>query len=307
MALYKKTDQAPEKETVVITLYGEPGCFKTSLALTSLNPVLIDFDGGLWRAHGIDKVDKFIMEGGWHELERNIDDGMFDEHQTIITDTAKTALDNYLAPAIMEENPSMKSAAGGLTPGGYGALSQRFKESYIRKFKGKVLIFIAHEKEESESDYTTYKPDITGGTYGIIMQMSDLVMWVHKENDKVVLRSENSSRYISKDRGISTLEVPHYSDPSWEGFFQREVIAKVILSLSLNVKKTEDETMVANEWIKKIAGIGTLEEMNTFVRDIKALESNQAIKSLVTDKMVKHAKSNGWQKVKGKHEFEKVS
>lgn len=300
MPLYKKTDRAPEKSTAVITIYGEPGCFKTSLALTAKNPVLIDFDGGLWRAYGIDQKDKFIAEKGWMEVEQAINEGAFEEYDTIICDTVKTALDNYLAALIMEENPGMKSVGGGLTMQGYGALSVRFKEQFIRKFPGKVLVFIAHEKEEMESDFTTCRPDITGATYGIIMQISDQVMWLTKENDKVVMHSENSGKYISKNTAkLKAIELPNCETKEWADFFQREVIDKVINAMSLSVKKTGEEQSKAMDYAAIINGFEDVLQLNHFLADtMPILKKSPAMKALVVDVIKKKADKMGWERDK---------
>lgn len=304
MPLYKKNDNTPEKPTATLTIYGEPGCYKTSLALTAANCVLIDFDGGLWRAHGVHDANKYIVKD-WRELEQDVRDGIFDEFNAIIFDTVNTGLNNHLAVAIMDENPAFKSVGGGLTLAGYGALSNRFKD-FVRMFPGKVLIFIAHEKEEmTDGDYTTSKPDITGATYQMVMQASDQMCWIKKENDKVVINSENNSRYKSKNTAkLKKIEIPDAETMTKEGFFQKEVVDKLILAMSLNVKRTIQEDSKAKEYEAIINTITDVESLNAFIKEkLPELDKTPAMKAIVVDMMSKHAAKNNWEKVKGAKAF----
>ena len=64
MAILKKSDATP-KRPVIITIYGQAGAGKTSLATTSNNPLLIDTDRGFDRA--VNRCDTLIANK-WEEI-----------------------------------------------------------------------------------------------------------------------------------------------------------------------------------------------------------------------------------------------
>lgn len=289
MATYKAGDNLPEKPDCVILLYGKPGSRKTSMAAQSTKPIIIDFDRGIWRAKGIKDIDKIVIEKGWYEVENAIADSGLLDNTTIICDTVKTALDNYLTQALFEEDHTLKSKTGGLVISGYQALSNRFKKSYITPLRGKILVFIAHSKSVEEGDQTTYAPDITGATAAIVMQMADQVGFVTKVGEDIFINFKSSDKYESKDTaGIGNIRVPNLDEKAWPNFFQREVIDPTITALNMSSQKTTKEESRIMEFEDRIGNLSSVDEFNAMIKEVTPIRP-LSTKSLIVDKLMKAA------------------
>ncbi len=90
MPIIKQNAILPERP-IIMVLYGVPGSGKTSVAATANNPVLIDTDRGFDRA--VHRVDTLVANT-WEDILN--DEASFDTYDTIIIDTAKATLDDYL-------------------------------------------------------------------------------------------------------------------------------------------------------------------------------------------------------------------
>lgn len=57
MGLIKKPNELTVKNALSALIYGQPGMGKTTLALSSPQPLLLDFDGGVHRVNAAHRVD----------------------------------------------------------------------------------------------------------------------------------------------------------------------------------------------------------------------------------------------------------
>ena len=108
---------------IVFGIHGDPSLGKTSLSLTGGNVLLLDFDMGADRA-GV-ATDPYPVTN-WDDAVGMLESYQFEDCDAIIIDTAKTALDNFLAEYVMKQD--YKNRRGNvLSLQGYGALGNEFK------------------------------------------------------------------------------------------------------------------------------------------------------------------------------------
>ncbi len=98
--------------TVSALIYGEPGIGKTTLALTSPNPLLIDCDGGVKRVAPILRGD-FVPVENWNDILAVTKVEV--PYDTVIIDTAGKALE-YLMDALIMQNEKLENRAGYCKP-----------------------------------------------------------------------------------------------------------------------------------------------------------------------------------------------
>lgn len=98
MGLIKKPNELTVKNALSALIYGQPGMGKTTLALSSPQPLLLDFDGGVHRVNAAHRVDT-VQISKWEEVDEVLTSGEIAEYKTIVIDTAGKMLsfmDKYI-------------------------------------------------------------------------------------------------------------------------------------------------------------------------------------------------------------------
>lgn len=194
----KKGTEPIEITQVKILIYGQPGAGKTSLAFTASNPLCLDFDKGVHRSEF--RKDSVLMKD-WSEVAKiGSDVNELNGYNTIIVDGVAKCLD-FLFLALMRENKKLARADGAPTMQGYGAMKIGF-DKWMTKLEmlGKDIIIISHDKEITEGESRILRPDITGGSFGIITKQADFIGYVYKrEGDIRSLNFNPTARTIGKN------------------------------------------------------------------------------------------------------------
>ena len=106
---------------VIVVIYGAPNVGKTSLVLTAANPLLIDFDGGAYRA-GNKSGKSVVTAKSWSDVAAMSAEDL-EKFDTLIIDTVGTCLDS-LVNDIMSGNPKMRSQSGHANPSGLRSIER---------------------------------------------------------------------------------------------------------------------------------------------------------------------------------------
>lgn len=222
MPILKKTDVRPERP-VIVMLYGVPGCGKTSIATTANNPVIIDTDRGADRA--VQVIDTLAAQR-WQDILEVTED--LKEYKTIIIDTAKTMLDEFLSVYVCEQNYKLRTNSLKR----FGEMASEFSAfvSRLQTF-GTDLIFICHDKESQEGDIIKHSPDCTGSSKNYLQQKADQIGYVSSVNGHRTISFQPKDNFVGKDvAGIGSVQIPDYGSEEF-GTFMAGIIGRVKKSI----------------------------------------------------------------------------
>lgn len=256
---------------LVVTLFGQPGIGKSTLAFSAPKPLLLDFDGGAQRASG--RKDT-VRVHSWSDVA-DISAADVAQYDTVILDTVGRALE-YLAADLIKNDPKLSRKTGELSMQGYGALKTAFAQwlSRIRTF-GKHIILIAHEKEEKDGDNTIVRVDAMGATRIEVIRLSDLVGFVASYANRRTLDFNPTDKHTGKNcAGFDQLDIPQIAQqPTFLGDVMTEALKRMN---ALTEAQREREAEVA-QWMAVIGGL------------TDAAGVNSAIPQLPDDQLIKRA------------------
>lgn len=261
-------------ERLKLVIYGQPGVAKTSVAFTADAPLLLDFDGGSYRAANRRDV---VQVESWGEAASITADDL-GPYKTVIIDTAGRALD-MLTVDIIKADPK-KANGGALTLQGYGVLKARFG-AYLNLLNsfGKDVILVAHMEEKQRGDEIIERLDVQGGSKGEIYKAADAMGRLVIESGQRFLKFSPTDAAFGKNPGqLDPLKVPHADSPDFEGFLGR-VIQQTkdrLNELSADQQATAEE----QKWFRDtLPTIAVVDEINGLLERAKA--GGTACKALV--------------------------
>jgi len=215
MSLIKQPSEILEKKNLVMLVYGDAGQGKTTLALSSPNPVLLDMDGGVgrtlaahrcpavqglngkplpWSADPRNKVgneDEPSVLGALEEIKGT-------PFKTVVVDTVGKLLD-AMSDAIIRTNPAMRQRDGSLSLKGYGLRKRMFKDFVSQCLAmGKNVVFIAHASESKVGDDIKVSPIIGGSSETDLMTEIDLAGYLTNIGGKRLLFWGNDGSGLAK-------------------------------------------------------------------------------------------------------------
>lgn len=256
MPIIKKDDVMPERP-VIIVLYGTPGTGKTSLANTSKNPILIDTDRGSDRASN--RVDT-LMASKWMDIDNEKE--AIKTYDTVIVDTAKSLLDDYLSDYVCSQNYKLRT--NGLKR--FGEMAEKFKEfvNFLRQNQSDI-IFVCHDKEQTEGDIIKHSPECTGQSKDLLLRIADQVGYITMVNGQRTVVFDPTDTTVGKNVAqIPPMRIPDTSSIDFNDCMAT-IIDKVKKSL---VNKSEAQREAQNaleEARKKVAEAKTLKDANELI------------------------------------------
>lgn len=196
--------EAIQVDTLVTTIYSQPGLGKTSLAFTASAPLLLDFDKGAHRA--VDRKDT-VQVSQWSDVA-DITATDVADYDTIVIDTVGKALD-ALALDVIAKN-SRHAYGGALNQQGWGQLGVRFS-AYLRKLRGfgKDVILLSHMDEQKDGDAIKERLKIAGGSKDLVLTDSDMIARIVIHNRERALIFNPTETAFGKDPArLEMLPIP---------------------------------------------------------------------------------------------------
>lgn len=262
MPIIKKNDITPERP-VIILLYGTPGTGKTSLATTAENPLLIDTDRGYDRA--VQRCDT-LTANRWEDITAEYE--TMKGYKTIICDTAKACLDDYLMNYAIQQNYKLKTNSLKR----FGQMAEDFKSFVnILRSNGSDIVFICHDKETTEGDVIKHSPDCTGQSKDLLLRIADQVGYISKVNGKRTITFEPTDTYAGKNVAqIQMTEIPDSTDIAFAS-----CMADIIAKVRSSIQNKSEEQRKANELLsslrEQLCAAITEDDIETLIEGMKAL------------------------------------
>ncbi len=253
-------------DTIVVTIYAQPGGRKSTLGFTADEPLSLDFDEGVYRA--FNRGDSVICKS-WSDAAGITKDDLA-EYRTLVVDTAGRALDKLSADVIARD-PKL-GRGGALTLQGFGRLKAEFIAwlKMVRGF-GVDVVLLAHLDESKSGDDTIERIDAQGASKQEIYKCSDAMGRLAIRSGKTFLLFSPTDTAFGKNPGaFEPLLVQHFNGPSnFLGGVIRDIKAKLNV-MSANQQETSALMATWNERVEACTGANAL---NRLIAEIPTLDS----------------------------------
>lgn len=283
MPLLKATDPLPERP-VVIGLYGEPGSCKTTLGNTADTVIVLDFDRGVSRSFY--RQDTIIVNS-WQDVINEEQAGTFKKYKTVVIDTAKAALDDFLMSYVVSRDFKMKTNK----LKAYGEIGDEFKLFLNnRRTEGLDVIIIAHAKKDEDTKKSI--PDVTGQSYQLILRVADQVGYISYVNNQRNIQWSPTDLTVGKNTAnLPSMQIPDKSDPEFK-HFMADVIANVKKSI-VSIGESQEEAMKKSEALQnQVKAVKDVDDLNMVIPAY--LELPKPLKDAISKVISGKAKEKGW-------------
>lgn len=271
MSVIRKPAQLTVQNSIKVLLYGQPGLGKTTLALSTPQPLLLDFDGGVHRVAPQHQVDT-LQVNNWDEVLDVFKEDL-SAYKTLVIDTAGKMLD-FMSAYIIKNDPKMAKRDGALQLQGYGARKVMFT-TFLNTVNrmGKHIVFVAHDKEEKDGDTKFIRPEIGGSSGGDLIKEIDLVGYMEAIGKKRTISFDPCEKFYGKNTCNlpSLIELPNVVDGKHQNTMLSSIFETYAKSLEER-KKVAEEYNALMEVIKNGIDEATdIESLNALVPWAKSL------------------------------------
>lgn len=295
MSMFKKPSELAYNSTIKALVYGQPGLGKSTLALSTPNPVLFDFDGGIQRVNGAFQCPTLQVQN-WNEVLQALQElePQSNDFMTIVIDTAGKMLD-YMSTYIIQQDNRLGKRDGSLTLQGFGARKIMFINFLKRvSMMGKHVIFVAHEREEKDGDIRIVRPEIGGSSAGDLIKELDLVGYMQAIGNKRTISWTPQEKFYAKNTcNLPPMqEIPVIIDAQGKIIGHNDFMSNIFENYDSYLKQESNTRKEYDELISEIEGevacISDAEQANSYVLSMKdkkqIWDSNAHAKSLITDR-----------------------
>lgn len=273
-------------EHIIVTLYSGPGLGKTSTGYTAEKPLLLDFDGGAYRASN--RRDTVLVKS-WADVAAITAEDL-KNYKTLVMDTAGRALD-HLSTDIIANNPKM-GRGGALTLQGFGELRAKFiaYTRLIRSF-GLDIVLLVHSDEQKSGDEIKERLDVQGGSKNEIHKVSDLMGQLKIEGGKRYLNFSPSDTAFGKNpAGFPKLEVPNFAQ---DHDFLAKLIAEAKGSLNKQTAAQQEAAAELAGWKVRFDGAADAGALNALVPEVE--KASDAVRANAARLLVSVGKAKGFE------------
>lgn len=272
-----KSNEVMEVKNICMTIYSQPGLGKTSLAFTSINPLLIDFDHGSYRA--VDRGDVVAAEK-WSDVA-GISQEDLEDYDTIVIDTVGKALD-ALSNHIIQENAKL-GYGGALNQQGWGQLGIKFS-AFLRRLKGfgKDIVLISHMDEKADGDSIKERLKIQGGSKDLVLTDSDVIARISISNKQRYLVFSATETSFGKDPAqMDHVLIPEGSSDKFSSFLGNIITQTKEKLNELSADQLELKGEI--QWFKdRLPEIFKAEEINLLIS--RAKKAGRDVSKLLVDR-----------------------
>lgn len=200
MSLIKKPTELVIPSTVKMMIYGQAGMGKTTLALSTPKPLLLDFDNGVKRVNmsHLNGVD-IVPVSAWSDIKDLMNEDL-SAYDTIVIDTIGKMMDYIISYKCGHRLPSIKD---------WGGINAEFTW-FTRALSGlnKHIVFVAHRDTRKEGDETVFIPALREKSYNAIVTELDLLGYLEMRNENGTQRRTITFDPTSRNDGKNTCNLP---------------------------------------------------------------------------------------------------
>lgn len=200
MSLIKKPTELVIPSTVKMMIYGQAGMGKTTLALSTPKPLLLDFDNGVKRVNmsHLNGVD-IVPVSAWSDIKDLMNEDL-SAYDTIVIDTIGKMMDYIISYKCGHRLPSIKD---------WGGINAEFSW-FTRALSGlnKHIVFVAHRDTRKEGDETVFIPALREKSYNAIVTELDLLGYLEMRNENGTQRRTITFDPTSRNDGKNTCNLP---------------------------------------------------------------------------------------------------
>jgi hypothetical protein len=277
MSLIKKPYELKPQQSIKMLVYGQPGIWKTSTALSSPQPLLLDFDNGVHRVNPAHQVDTVQIESYQNLLDVLNED--LSAYKTLVIDTAGKMLD-YMSAWLIQRNPKLGKSNGALSLQGYGERKAEFNQLLKRvSLMGKHLVFVAHDKEETKGEDKIIRPEIGGSSGADLIKELDLVGYMEAIGKKHTISFNPCERYYGKNSCNlpEVIEVPVILDSNGTPTGENNLLTKIFEAYQNSIESRKELSAKYHELMDiisaKIDSITDAETANDAVEWAKSYDN----------------------------------
>lgn len=287
--------QKGEKLTVdnlLILIYGEVGIGKTSLALSTKEPIIIDAENGVRRSEfrtGKDIVVVNTFDELATEIQNIKPEKLFPEYQTIVIDTVDSLLER-IREYIERQDYSLRKNTLRM----YGVLKDHFNMMLSKlQQTGKDVILISHSSQEEINGIIRTTPKITGGSKELIKQRTDFIGYLSNKNGNRHLTFSPTEYYDGKNScGLDDVAIPSLSK---EPLFFDSIITEMKEKINRTIKEKASKAEVINKMLDLLINEENIDKANDLINQLRSMKLSKNEKLIILEKIEIIEKLNGWK------------
>lgn len=270
-----------EVTQLILAFHALPGLGKTSLGFTADDPLLIDFDRGVYRSQN--RRDCFPVDR-WEDLDELTQEALR-PYKTIVIDTAGRAID-FLSSHIIRSDAKM-GRNGVLSIQGFGRLLGMFTGwlGVLRTY-GKDIVLLSHSSEQTKDDAVKIRLDVKGGSKEEVCKIADVIGHLYNDgNGRKIDFAAKSNVTAKSPVELGILDVPDYSE---QPHFLGDLIRSVKATINAGTEQQRITSLQLNTWGARVNEAITGDD---FASVLEALNGDtevsdpmkQTIKKLIAD------------------------
>lgn len=291
MSLIKKAVELEITANVKVMIFGVAGAGKTTLALSSPDPLLLDFDGGVKRVNRehVANVD-IVQVSSWKDIKDLFNEDLT-PYKTIVVDTIGKMMDFIIAYCCDNRQPSIKD---------WGRINAEFQWfSRALNNLNKHIVYVAHRDTRKEGDENVFIPALREKSYNAIVTELDLLGYYEVKNKNGVQTRTLTFNPTSRNDGKNTCNLPsEMSVPmSVDGagntigennFILEQIIKPYNAMIARKQQDVADYKKLMDTLTSKIDAATNAAELNEFCKNINKYKhigsSKMKAAALVQDK-----------------------
>lgn len=282
MALIKKAAELTIPSTVKMMIYGQSGMGKSTLALSTPSPLLLDFDNGVKRINvgNLENVDT-VQVTSWQDVQTVLREDL-SSYQTIVVDTIGKMMDFIISYKCGTRQPQIRD---------WGGINQEFSwMTRTLSSLNKNIVFVAHRDTRKEGDDTVFIPSLREKSYNAIVTELDLLGYLEMRNENGIQKRTITFDPTSRNDGKNTcnlpgiMTIPTIIDNKGNCTEKNDFISRCIIEPYRSMlKKKQEEIEKYNKYLYEIKEaiemIVDAESANMFIEHIDDYENVGSLKT----------------------------